>query len=39
MVVDGVWFDTAGRAGPYSTRWLTSTPSLVGYAIRHNPGL
>jgi cell wall-associated NlpC family hydrolase len=39
MVVDGVWFDTAGRAGPYSTRWLTSRPSLVGYAIRHYPGL
>jgi cell wall-associated NlpC family hydrolase len=39
MYVDGVWFDTAGRAGPYSTRWLTKTPSLVGYAIRHPPGL
>ena len=39
MVVDGVWFDTAGRAGPYSTRWLTRTPSLGGYAIRHYPGL
>jgi cell wall-associated NlpC family hydrolase len=39
MVVDGVWFDTAGRAGPYSTRWLTHRPSLRGYAIRHYPGL
>jgi cell wall-associated NlpC family hydrolase len=39
MNVDGVWFDTAGRSGPYSTRWLTKTPSLVGYAIRHPPGL
>ena len=39
MYVDGVWFDTAGRAGPYSTRWLTKTPSLVGYAVRHPPGL
>ena len=39
MNVDGVWFDTAGRAGPYSTRWLTTTPSLTGYAIRHPPGL
>jgi hypothetical protein len=39
MWIDGVWFDTAGRAGPYSTRWLTSRPSLVGYAIRHYPGL
>ena len=39
MNVDGVWFNTAGRAGPYSTRWLTKTPSLAGYAIRHPPGL
>ena len=39
MNVDGVWFDTAGRAGPYSTRWLTKTPSLTGYAIRHPRGL
>ena len=39
MNVDGVWFDTAGRAGPYSTRWLTATPSLTGYAIRHPRGL
>jgi hypothetical protein len=39
MNVDGVWFDTAGRAGPYSTRWLTTTPSLTGYAIRHPRGL
>ena len=39
MNVDGVWFDTAGRAGPYSTRWLTQRPSLAGYAVRHYPGL
>jgi len=39
MVVDGVWFDTAGRTGPYSTRWLTNRPSLGGYAIRYYPGL
>ena len=39
MNVDGVWFDTAGRAGPYSTRWLTARPSLAGYAVRHYPGL
>ncbi|MGD0197744.1 MAG: hypothetical protein ABSC56_07560 [Solirubrobacteraceae bacterium] len=39
MYVDGVWFDTAGRAGPYSTRWLTKQPSLAGYAVRHYPGL
>jgi len=39
MWVDGVWFDTAGRAGPYSTRWLRARPSLAGYAVRHYPGL
>jgi len=39
MYVDGVWFDTAGRAGPYSTRWLTAQPSLAGYVERHPPGL
>ncbi len=35
MIVDGVWFDTAGRAGPFSTRWLTHKPSLASYAVRH----
>jgi cell wall-associated NlpC family hydrolase len=39
MNVDGVWFDTAGRSGPYASRWLVSTPPLVGYAVRHPPGL
>ena len=39
MVVDGVWFDTAGRAGPYSTRWLTHRAVAAGYWIRHYPGL
>ena len=39
MWVDGVWFDTAGRAGPYSTRWLRPRPSLAGYVVRHYPGL
>jgi cell wall-associated NlpC family hydrolase len=39
MWVDGVWFDTAGRAGPYTTRWLTQQPSLLGYAVRHPAGL
>jgi cell wall-associated NlpC family hydrolase len=39
MNVDGVWFDTAGRAGPYSTRWLRANPSLRGYVVRHYPGL
>src|SRR5665213_3858658 len=39
MIVDGVWFDTAGRAGPYSTRWLRPQPTLRGYVVRHYPGL
>jgi cell wall-associated NlpC family hydrolase len=39
MNVDGVWFDTAGRAGPHSTRWLTQRPPLLGYVARHYPGL
>ena len=39
MLVDGVWFDTAGRAGPYSTRWLRPQPTLRGYVVRHYPGL
>ena len=39
MNVDGVWFDTAGRAGPHSTRWLTRQPPLLGYVARHYPGL
>jgi cell wall-associated NlpC family hydrolase len=38
MSVDGMWFDTAGRSGPYASRWLVSTPSLVGYSVRHPPG-
>jgi hypothetical protein len=38
MNVDGVWFDTAGRSGPYASRWLVATPPLEGYAVRHPPG-
>ncbi|MGH2912232.1 MAG: hypothetical protein ACRDJ3_07120 [Solirubrobacteraceae bacterium] len=38
MNIDGMWFDTAGRSGPYASRWLVSTPPLVGYAVRHPPG-
>jgi cell wall-associated NlpC family hydrolase len=39
MYVDGVWFDTAGRAGPHATRWLTAQPDVNGYVERHYPGL
>jgi cell wall-associated NlpC family hydrolase len=38
MDVDGMWFDTAGRSGPYASRWLVSTPPLEGYAVRHPVG-
>jgi len=38
MSVDGVWFDTAGRSGPYASRWLVATPPLAGYSVRHPPG-
>lgn len=38
MDVDGMWFDTAGRSGPYASRWLVSEPSLAGYSVRHPPG-
>jgi cell wall-associated NlpC family hydrolase len=39
MDVDGMWFDTAGRSGPYASRWLVATPPLEGYAVRHPRGL
>ena len=39
MDVDGMWFDTAGRSGPYASRWLVATPSLEGYAVRHPQGM
>ena len=39
MDVDGLWFDTAGRSGPYASRWLVSQPPLEGYAVRHPQGL
>jgi cell wall-associated NlpC family hydrolase len=39
MYVDGMWFNTAGRNGPYASRWQTDTPSLAGYVVRHPPGL
>jgi cell wall-associated NlpC family hydrolase len=39
MDVDGMWFDTAGRSGPYASRWLVATPPLAGYSVRHPQGL
>jgi cell wall-associated NlpC family hydrolase len=38
MSVDGMWFDTAGRSGPYASRWLVATPPLAGYSVRHPAG-
>jgi cell wall-associated NlpC family hydrolase len=41
MNVAGYWFDTAGRSGPYTSRWLVpgADPSTAGYVVRHWPGL
>jgi cell wall-associated NlpC family hydrolase len=39
MYVDGVLFDTAGRSGPYASRWQVSPTDNSGYVVRHWPGL
>jgi cell wall-associated NlpC family hydrolase len=39
MYVDGLRFDTSGRAGPFGTRWQTKPRNLAGFTIRHPPGL
>lgn len=39
MYVDGLRFDTSGRAGPFGTRWQTKPRSLAGFTVRHPPGL
>ena len=39
MYVDGLRFDTSGRAGPFGTRWQTAPRSLAGFTVRHPPGL
>jgi cell wall-associated NlpC family hydrolase len=39
MYVDGVLYDTAGRSGPYSSRWQVSPTDNSGYVVRHWPGL
>ena len=39
MYVDGLRFDTSGRAGPFGTRWQTKPRTLAGFTIRHPPGL
>jgi cell wall-associated NlpC family hydrolase len=39
MYVDGLRFDTSGRAGPFGTRWQTKPRNLAGFTVRHPPGL
>jgi cell wall-associated NlpC family hydrolase len=39
MYVDGVLYDTAGRSGPYASRWQVGAVDNSGYVARHWPGL
>jgi cell wall-associated NlpC family hydrolase len=39
MYVDGVMFNTAGRSGPYDSRWQVGSVSNGGFVARHWPGL
>jgi cell wall-associated NlpC family hydrolase len=39
MYVDGLRFDTSGRAGPFGSRWQTAPRNLRGFTVRHPPGL
>jgi len=39
MYVDGVLYDTAGRSGVYSSRWLVGSVDNTGFVARHWPGL
>jgi cell wall-associated NlpC family hydrolase len=39
MYVDGVLFDTAGRSGPYASRWQVQPVDNSGFVERHYPGL
>jgi cell wall-associated NlpC family hydrolase len=39
MYVDGVMFNTAGRSGPYASRWQVKPTDNSGYVVRHWPGL
>ncbi len=39
MYVDGILFDTAGRSGPYASRWQVTGTDNEGYVERHWPGL
>ncbi|HMD51215.1 MAG TPA: hypothetical protein VKG62_00770 [Solirubrobacteraceae bacterium] len=39
MYVDGVLYDTAGRSGPYASRWQVGATDNSGFVVRHWPGL
>lgn len=39
MYVDGMLYDTAGRSGPYASRWLVGSVDNSGFVARHWPGL
>ena len=39
MYVDGILYDTAGRSGPYASRWQVGSVDNSGYVARHWPGL
>jgi cell wall-associated NlpC family hydrolase len=39
MYVDGILYDTAGRSGPFASRWQVAPTDNSGYVVRHWPGL
>jgi cell wall-associated NlpC family hydrolase len=39
MYVDGILYDTAGRSGPYASRWQVAPTDNEGYVVRHWPNL
>jgi cell wall-associated NlpC family hydrolase len=39
MYIDGMLYDTAGRSGPYASRWQVEPTDNAGYVVRHWPGL
>jgi cell wall-associated NlpC family hydrolase len=39
MYVDGILYDTAGRSGPFASRWQVVPTNNAGYVVRHWPGL
>jgi cell wall-associated NlpC family hydrolase len=39
MYIDGMLYDTAGRSGPYASRWQVEPTNNSGYVVRHWPGL